>query len=163
MELKTNKEFAMRHCFALAVFLGMGAWFGYDAFIRYPSTPPRELYAQIERSDAPETMSESALGAFKSQKTATQRMLAAVSLLAGAWVALGLLAVARSSFSFDEDGFSSGKKRFAWSDIAGIDLRDWDKKGILRFTVSNGMKFKLDAWHHNGVQEFKEELEKKAK
>lgn len=159
-KLKINKEFAMRHGFALAVFLGLGAWFAADAFVRYPATPARDLYAEIERSAPPETMDAAALDAFKAQKTATQRMLAFATLLAGAWVAARLLAIATFKFSFDAGGFETRGKRFAWSDIASVDAKDWEKKGILRIAAATGEKFALDAWHHAGVKEFKEEMDK---
>lgn len=162
-KLKINKEFAMRHGFALAVFLGLGAWFAHDAFSRYPATPARDLYAEIERAEPPEAMDARALEAFKAQKTATQKTFALATLLAGAWVAAKLLSVAAFKFSFDAGGFETAGGRFAWSDVASVDEKDWEKKGILRITAGNGAKFALDAWHHAGVKEFKEELEKHRK
>ena len=160
MKLKINKDFLKRHLFALAVFAVLGCWFGYDAFVRYPSTPARALYASIEKQDPPETMTEAQLESFKAQKASTQRILAILTLGAAAAVGLHLLAVAGFKFSFDDDGFVLGGRRFKWADIGKTDESKWELKRILVISGA-GWSAKLDAWHHDGVKEFREAMKGK--
>jgi hypothetical protein len=40
-----------------------------------------------------------------------------------------------------------------FKDIKEVDRRLWGKKGILRVTMNDGRKIKLDAWHHLEVKE----------
>ena len=142
MKLKINREFLLRHVFSLAVFVVLGGWFGFDAFVRYPRSDARALYVSIEKSEPGEKVD---LESFKAQKVQT--------LLAASLVGLHLLCVARFRFEFDESGFSLGDRRFSYSDIKDIDKSKWEKKGVL--TVSgDGFKICLDAWHHIGVKEF---------
>ena len=159
MELKINKEFAARHAFALAVFVVLGAWFGYDGFIRYPETQPAVLYREIEgiarETPLPETLTEAQLDSFKSQKIATQRILSAATLLAALAVGLHLCAIWTVKLSFDEDGFVAKGKKRSWSDIEAIDDSLWDKKTIFTISIA-GEKMKLDGWHHDGVKEFRD-------
>jgi len=153
MKLRINREFLVRHLFALAVFASLCCWFGYDALVRYPSTSAHDLYVSIERSEPPEDMGQAALEAFKEQKTSTQRIFTALTALAAAAVGLHLLAVAGFRFSFDDDGFVLSGRRFAWKDIEGVDDSAWEKKRIVRISGA-GWKATLDAWHHDGVKEF---------
>ena len=157
MKLKVNKEFLVRHLFAFAVFLALGGWFGYDAFVRYPATPARALYASIERSEAPEGMSDAALESFKAQKTSTQRLFATLTLLAAAAVGLHLLAMVGFKFTFDEDGFVHSGRRLKWSDVESVDESKWESKRVLAVS-GKGWRVVLDAWHHEGVKAFYEKL-----
>ncbi len=157
MQLKINKEFLKRHLFALAVFLALGGWFAYDAFVRYPATPARALYASIERSEPPEVMTERALEDFKAQKTSTQRLFATLTLAAAALVALHLLCIAGFKFSFDDDGFVLSGRRMKWADVKRVDESKWNSKRIL-VIFGDDWRAKLDAWHHEGVTEFREKL-----
>ena len=102
--LKLNREFLVRHLFALVVFAALGGWFGFDAFVRYQRTPAAALYESIENAPPPADMSQAKLDAFKAQKTKTQFVLAIVTLGAALLVALHLLSVAGFKFAFDDDG-----------------------------------------------------------
>jgi len=157
MKLKINREFLVRHLFALAVFASLCCWFGYDAFVRYPSASARDLYVSIERSEPPEGMAQTALEDFKAQKTSTQRIFTALTALASVAVGLHLLAVAGFRFSFDDDGFVLSGRRFAWKDIEGVDDSAWEKKRVVHIS-GEGWKATLDAWHHDGVKEFFEKM-----
>ena len=108
MKTSINKEYAARHLFACLTMAGLFAWFAYDGFVKYPATPAEELYAQIEKSAPPESMSKEALETFKSQKTKSQISFAAVCLLLSAVVGLRLFSASRFSLEFDDDGFSVG-------------------------------------------------------
>ena len=134
--------------------VALGAWFGYDGFVRYPATPARDLYVSIEKSEPPIGTN---LEAFKAQKTKTQHGLMALALLAGLAVGAHLFAVSRFSLSFDDNGFETGGRRFRYADIESIDDSAWQKKGISVISCG-GLKIKLDSWHHTGIKEFHEKM-----
>lgn len=159
--LKLNREFLVRHLFALVVFAALGGWFGFDAFVRYPRTPAAALYESIEKAPPPADMSQAKLEAFKAQKTKTQFVLAVVTLGAALLVALHLLSVAGFKFAFDDDGFVLRGKRFAWGDVRNVDESQWEKKSVLRIS-GDGWGATLDAWHHIGVKELRERLKSKS-
>jgi len=160
MELKLNREYAARHLFVAVLMLALSAWFGFDGFVKYPQTTGHDLYVSIEGAEPPENFD---LAAFKAQKIQTQYGFTALTFAAFVAVALGLLASARFRFAFDDTGFTYDGVRFAYGDIAKVDDRDWEKKGIVRFYVkhpSTGavIPVKLDAWHHVGVKDFHAKL-----
>lgn len=157
MTLTINKEFLRRHLFVVVVFAGMGAWFGYDGFVRYPNTPAAVLYSSIEGSEPPSEMTDAKLQAFKAQKTVAQRGLCGALVLAALLVGVHLLAITRLRFAFDDDGFVWKGKRFSYGDIKSVDRSRWSKKGIVKLAVSDGT-VTLDAWHHAGVNEFEKHL-----
>lgn len=151
MKLSLNKEYAKRHLFVTIVMAGLGCWFAYDGFIRYPHTPAAELYRSIEGSDAPETVN---LEAFKAQKTQTQYGFTVLAFLAALVVGGRLLKSARFAFDFDDAGFTANGKRFTYADISRVDRAQWEKKGIIRLHLASGESLTLDAWHHTGVKDF---------
>ena len=146
MKLKLNREYATRHLFVTLLMLGLGGWFGYDGFVRYPATPAAELYKSIEGSDAPAGFN---LEAFKAQKTKTQYGFTFLCFLAALIVGSRLFASYKFDFDFDDEGFTYAGKRRAYSDIKKVDRSQWEKKGIVKV---DGIV--LDAWHHLGVKEF---------
>ena len=146
MKLKINGEYATRHLFVTLLMIGLGGWFGYDGFVRYPATPAAELYKSIEGSDAPAGFN---LEAFKAQKTKTQYGFTFLCFLAALIVGSRLFASYRFDFAFDDEGFTYAGKRKAYSDIKQVDRSQWEKKGIVKV---DGIV--LDAWHHLGVKEF---------
>lgn len=158
MKLKINKEFLLRHLFSLAVFVVLGGWFGFDAFIRYPRTNERDLYVSIEKSEPHDKVD---LKSFKAQKIETQRLFTLFALLAATGVGLHLLVVSLFKFEFDDEGFVIASKRYSYSDIKSVDVSKWEKKGILVIS-GDGFKVKLDAWHHFGVKEFYAKCPKKS-
>ena len=157
MKVSLNREYARNHLFVTVLMAALGCWFAYDGLVKYPSTPARELYASIEKSEPPESMTDAALENFKSQKTKTQYGFAALAFAASAVVGLRLLASARFRFEFDDDGFTAGGERFGYADVKSVDDRDWEKKGITRIDLG-GRRVTLDAWHHVGVKEFHDKL-----
>ena len=151
MKLKLNKEYARRHLFVTLLMAGLGCWFGYDGFVRYPSLAAADLYRSIEKSDPPAGMN---LDAFKRQKTQTQYGFTVISLFAALVVGLRLLKAAKFDFEFDDEGFTCQGRRFAKADLLGIDRSAWEKKSIIVLKMKDGEKIVLDAWHHTGVKEF---------
>ena len=88
MELKLNREFAMRHLGVAILFAALTCWFGYDGLVRYPSLSAHDIYVSIEKSEPKDGMD---LEAFKQQKIKTQHGFALLCLLASAVVALGVI------------------------------------------------------------------------
>ena len=157
-KIELNREYAMRHLLAAAVFVAMGCWFGYDGFVRYPAAEAAALYESIEgRAPSPETDVDK----FKRQKIDSQRLFAAFLLGVAAVVGLRLLKSSRLDFSWDDAGFETGGKRYSFDEIASVDLSRWPRKGILVLCIPSG-RIALDSWHHNGVKEFKEKLDERA-
>lgn len=132
--LKVNPEFFRRHLFVTVLMAGLGGWFGYDGFVKYPSESD-EFFASrhLERETA----------------TERQKQFMALSLLASLAVGLHLLKICRFSFAFDDEGFEYKGVRRSYSEIADVDRSLWEKKGILKV---DGIV--LDSWHHLGVKEF---------
>jgi len=157
MTLTINREFLKRHLFAVLLLAGLGAWFGYDGFVTYPKTPAAELYASIEKSAPPASMTEERLEAFKAQKIQSQYGFCLALLFASAVAGLHLLGVSRLRFSFDDEGFTWNGKRHSYGDVRSVDRTKWAKKGILKLALADG-SVTLDAWHHAGVVEFETRL-----
>ena len=148
--LKLNREFAVRHVGVALLMFGLGCYFGYDGFVGYPSAPAAELYRSSEGRDAPEGVD---LEAFKRQKTQSQYGFLILSMLAAVLIGGHVWAISRFDFSFDDEGFSCGGRRFAYSDVKSVDWSKWTSKGIV---VVDGIR--LDAWHHEGVKAFAAKL-----
>lgn len=153
MELRLNREFAMRHLGVALLFVVLSGWFGYDGFVRYPSLSAHDIYVSIEKSE-PGTGVD--LEAFKQQKIKTQYGFAGLCLLAGVVVALGVLRNKLRTLVWNEDemcGTLTGGHPLAFSDIVGVEDGQWARKGIIVFLAKDGRRVKLDAWHHAGVEE----------
>ncbi len=149
MKLTLNREFLVRHLFALAVFLLLGGWFGYDAFVRYPATSAHDLYVSIENSEPKDGAD---LEPFKAQKIATQRVFAGLTLLAAFGIGLHLFLVTRFSFSWDDAGFTHAGKRRTWDEVVRTDDSAWAKKNVFKL-IGKDWTVTLDAWHHTGVKD----------
>ena len=157
MKLTLNPEYARNHLFVTVLMAGLAAWFAFDGFVKYPSTPARDLYAKIEGSQPPEAMTDLQLEAFKAQKTKTQHGFAFLAFAAAAVVGLRLLGSARLRLEFDDDGFTLGGRRVPYSDVTSVDDRQWERKGISKVHFKGGIAV-IDAWHHRGAKEFHEKL-----
>ena len=151
MKLTLNKEYAHRHLFVTLLMLGLGLWFGYDGFVRYPDTPAIELYRSIEKSDPPAGMD---LEAFKDQKTKTQYGFTFACLLAALIIGVRLNRARKFSFEWDDAGFTVNGVHHTKDEIEAIDDSLWEKKSILTLRLKNGSRILLDAWHHLGVKDF---------
>lgn len=151
MKLSVNKDYFRRHLFVTLLMAGLGLWFGYDGFIRYPSMSAGDLYRSIEKSDPPASVN---LEAFKKQKTQTQYGFTVLSLLAALVIGLRLKKACAFQFEFDDAGFVWKNHRFAYADIQQVDRSKWESKSILILKMKAGVKITLDAWHHVGVKDF---------
>ena len=148
--LKLNPEYAKRHLFVTLLMVGLGCWFGYDGFVRYPATPAAELYRSIEKSDAPEDYD---LEAFKKQKIGTQYGFMILAFFSAAVVGSRLMRNRRFKFGYTDDFYVYHGRRHPISEIKTVDRSKWEKKGIIGI---DGIW--LDSWHHLGVKEFVEKL-----
>lgn len=156
MKLQLNREFAARHLGVAVLLLGLGGWFGYDGVVRYPASSAHEIYVAIEKSEPPAGLD---LEAFKRQKIQTQYGFAALCLLAGAVVALGVLVNRHRTLEWDDEkmtGTLTGGRPLAFADVVGVEDAQWARKGILVLLAKDGRRVKLDAWHHVGVKELVE-------
>ena len=158
MTLSLNREFALRHLFVAVLMFGMGCWFGYDGYVGYPSKTPAELYYEIEKAEPP---SEEAARKVYDNAIPRQKQFMALAFLASLLVGGHLFAVSRLRFTFDDGGFDWKGRRYAYSDVAGVDARKWNKKGIVRLFLRGGATLTLDAWHHVGVKDFYAKLPRK--
>lgn len=155
MQLKSNREFVLRHLFVTVLLAGMGLWFAYDGLVTYPSLSARELYLKIEHAEPHDRVD---LDAFKRQKTQSQYGFSVLALAASLAVGLHLLACTRFRFAFDETGFDWNGRRYGYGDIRAVDRSRWEKKAILRLVLADGSRVTLDAWHHAGVRDFESGL-----
>lgn len=155
-KLKINGEYAKRHLFFVMIMIALGGWFGYDGFIKYPSTEAAVLYKTIEGSEPPAEMKAETLEAFKRQKIQTQYGFTFLTLLAALIVGGRLRKSYAFDFSFDENGYSHAGQTVTFDQVRTVDRSSWEKKGIIRV---NGLQ--LDAWHHTGVKEFVKLLDEK--
>lgn len=151
MKLELNREFALRYLFVAVLMLGMGGWFGYDGYVKYPSMTATELYASHHGGKAAD--SEAAAIKHQQQAIPRQKQFMTLCLVASALVALVLIKAARMRFSYDDEGFEYKSKRYLYSDIVSVDLKHWRKKGIMTVHTADAA-IRLDAWHHKGVDGF---------
>ena len=130
--------------------IGLGSWFGYDGFVRYPAMPAAELYRSIEKSEAPEGYG---LEEFKRQKIGAQYGFMILAFFAAAVVGSRLMRNRRFKFGYADDYYVYRGRRHLISEIKTVDRSKWEKKGIVKV---DGIT--LDSWHHLGVKEFVEKL-----
>lgn len=131
--LKVNPEFFRRHLFVTVLMAGLGAWFGYDGFVRYPSESDEYFTERhLERHSA----------------TERQKQFMALSFLASLAVGVHLWKVCRFAFAYDDDGFEYKGVKRRYDEVKNVDRSLWEKKGIIKV---DGIA--LDAWHHLGVKE----------
>jgi len=149
MKLTINREFLGRHLFALVVLAGMGCWFGYDGYVKYPSKTPMELYAEAHNGE--QAKDEAVARKFYDEAVPRQKEFMALCLVAATLVGLHLLAIVRTKVEFDDDGFTWNGRRYAYGDVKATDRSKWSKKGIAVVELKDGRKLKLDSWHHMGV------------
>ena len=86
----------------------------------------------------------------------TQFVQAAVTFILGVWILGALSLKARKRYLADEHGLSGsgfGRQGLAYEEIASIDWRKWNEKGIVVVTRRDGRRHKLDAWHFAGLRE----------
>ena len=138
-QLKVNPEFFRRHLAVALLLFGMGCWFGYDGYVKYPAQD--EAYfaeRHLERENA----------------IRRQREFMILALLASAAVGFHLWRVCAFRFAFTDESFTFGGVTRRLADIESVDRSAWEKKRIVKV---DGIT--LDAWHHLGVREFVERLE----
>lgn len=134
MKLTLNREYALRHLGAAALFAGLAGWFLYDAVFVYPHLPA---------DGAHHTTVE------------FQYTFAALLAAAAAVVALRVWANRRRVVEWDDEkmwGPGTGNVETPFTDVAGVEDAQWARKGIIVLVTKDGRRIKLDAWHHAGVK-----------
>ena len=137
--IRLNKEYAIRHLAAVAVFTAVSLWSCWDGAVRYP----RENREWLARGGVSQ---ESPLPHPPSKVRGQFIQAAALSALALV-VAARLLCEARRKFDFVP------------SDVKELDLSRWESKRIAFATLSDGRRVKLDGWHFTGVDGFLKEAQ----
>ena len=92
----------------------------------------------------------------------TQFIQAGLTLLL-ALAAAGLVAVKRGRiFIADETGLHGSGFRGSrtWPELAAVDWRRWDEKGIFVLTFASGAAVRCDGWHFAGMSAIVAEIEK---
>jgi hypothetical protein len=139
-------------------------------------TPPRKLVrkmGELRLPPRPEDLDQALAG----QRAAVRRLLEAplyapedlraqfiqggLTLLL-ALVAAGLVAVKRGRvFLADGTGLhgSGFRGHQAWSDLAAVDWRRWEEKGVVVLTFASGASVRCDGWHFAGMPGVVAEIE----
>ena len=155
MKLRLNREFAVRHLSVALLLSGLGCWFGYDGYVKYPSMSPEALYASCHNG---ETATAEAAAKFRDSAIPRQKQFMWLCFIGSAVIAFGVWRAWRFDFSCDGTGYSTGGgARRPLSDIESVDEKHWKKKGILKLRTRGG-PVTLDAWHHTGVEAVRDVL-----
>ena len=142
MKLALNREFALRHLGVAALMSALCGWFLYDGAYVYPQKD--EAYFTEELHTKKQTAID------------RQFQFAGLTGLAAALIALGVWRNRRRTLAWDDAkmcGSLTGGRDLAFADVARLDTRRWETKGILVVHAKDGRRVTLDAWHHTGVKE----------
>ncbi len=142
MKLQLNREFAIRHLGVALLMAGLCGWFIVDGAIVYPQKD--EAYFETE------------LHTQKQRAIDRQFQFAGLTGLAAIIIALGVLRNKRRTLEWDDTqmcGSLTGGKPLTFADVAKLDTKRWESKGIMVVYAKDGRHFILDAWHHVGVKE----------
>lgn len=168
--MSVKAKLASSYAWRLGVFallcLGMGSYFFYDGFVRYPEqrrvrqefnrfleSHPREEWMAYaaERGLPPGTQGDPGQD-HSDTDIFLQRALAASILSVGVYVAALYAGSFRRWIALDETGLStSGGQRTPLDAITGLDKRRWRKKGIavVGYGTADGPGWiKLDNWKY---------------
>ncbi len=147
-----NREFLVRHLGVALLMAGLGGWFVFDGAVTYPGMDAVAFCEKYHKSlENPE----------REKATAIERQYQFATLAFIAALAIGchLLKVRGESLAWDDDkmigSLTFGKDAF-FKDVKDVDRRQWDRKGILCVTMSDGRKITLDSWHHPEAKELAE-------
>ena len=147
MKLQLNREFAIRHLGVALLMAGLCGWFIVDGAIVYPQKD--EAYFETE------------LHTQKQRAIDRQFQFAGLTGLAAIIIAFGVLRNKRRTLEWDDTqmcGSLTGGKPLAFTDVAKLDTKRWESKGIMVVYAKDGRHFILDAWHHVGAKELAAKL-----
>lgn len=156
MELKINREYAIRHFGVAALFFGLCLYFLYDGAIGYPAMDDATFKEKILHNLDYANFAEK-----RKATTDRQFQFAGLLFIAAAVVGIGAWRVKCQTLTWDEEqmtGSLTGGTPLRFADIARVDDADWKKKGILRVHAADGRRLTLDAWHHMGAAELAEKI-----
>ena len=139
-----NREYLVRHLGVALLMAGLGCWFVYDGSVAYPKMDAVEFCEKHHKSlENPERE--------RAEAIRRQYQFASISFIAALAIACNLLKVRGQTLEWDDErmfGSLTGGKAACFRDVAGVDRRHWQKKGILVVTMNDGRKIRLDSWHH---------------
>jgi hypothetical protein len=170
----------------LATNLAAEAWLGgetpderplHRVFAAQGLTPPRKLVrkmGELRLPPRPDDLEPALAGQraavrrlleaplYTAEDLRTQFIQAGLTLLL-ALAAAGLVAVKRGRiFIADETGLHGSGFRGSrtWPELAAVDWRRWDEKGIFVLTFASGAAVRCDGWHFAGMSAIVAEIEK---
>ncbi len=134
IECGTTSQRRTRIIVATVVCAGMGGWFAYDGWLKYPAQNQAKIdagYKTVPHSDS---------------SIMLQRILAvAVGCLTGV-AALNLLRVTRQRFVLDDDGLTTGSRQIPWDHIRQLKADRYSDRGWVDLLLTDGRKFRLDSY-----------------
>ncbi|MFA7173500.1 MAG: hypothetical protein WC340_08815 [Kiritimatiellia bacterium] len=91
----------------------------------------------------------------------SQFVMAAITALAALAVFFSFVGKLSKRYIADNSGLTGsgfGEGMINYADIESIDWKQWDKKGIIRLTLKDGVCYTLDGWHFAGVTPVVDEI-----
>ena len=172
MNLKLNREYALRHFGVALLFAALCGWFAFDGGIAWPAenaawekrtgtTVAAALAAHPELRHEHEKANRDDIPPHWPHELTRQFQFAGLCGLAALVIAALAGLDARRTLSWDDHemcGSMTGGRPIAFSDIVGVEDAQWKKKGIIVLLARDGRRVKLDAWHHVGVNELVEKV-----
>jgi hypothetical protein len=183
---RLNARMAAARPALLATNLAAEAWLGgetpderplHRVFAAQGLTPPRKLVrkmGELRLPPRPDDLEPALAGQraavrrlleaplYTAEDLRTQFIQAGLTLLL-ALAAAGLVAVKRGRiFIADETGLHGSGFRGSrtWPELAAVDWRRWDEKGIFVLTFASGAAVRCDGWHFAGMSAIVAEIEK---
>ena len=170
MQLKLNREFAMRHIGVAVLFAALCGWFAWDGGLAWPAenaawekrtgiTVGAAAKAHTEERYAHNKEGRDDIPPHWPWEIDRQFQFAGLCGLAALIIGAGVLRCSRQSLVWNDTqmcGSLTDGEPVAFDDIVECDTRKWKKKGILTLRTKSGRKIPLDSWHHNGVKELAE-------
>ena len=185
---RKNSEFDQVRPALLATNLSARAWLSKTGangatpldqlFAGHKLPTPKKLVRNIDETKIPENLPESQLTPFRERESkALQRIfesplysegdlkgqvvMAVISALVSLWVALAFVPKIRRRYVADDTGLHGngvGAGLIRYDDIASMDWKLWDKKGIARICLKDDTRYTLDCWHFNGMKDVVETI-----
>jgi hypothetical protein len=89
----------------------------------------------------------------------SQFVMALIATLAALAACAAVGFKARRCFTADDDGLRGfAAEVIAYDTVASADWKQWDEKRIIRLSLRDGRRLKLDGWHFTGAEAVVEEL-----
>lgn len=167
MKITLNREYAARHLGVALLFAGLGGWFFVDGSVRWPAenaawekrtgiTVAEALRQHPELKHEHEKENRDDIPPHWPDDLARQLQFATLCGIAALVIATRVGLNSRKSLEWDEEqmnGSLTGGCPLSFSDVVGVEDRQWARKGIIVLLAKDGRRVTLDSWHHAGVDE----------